>query len=60
MHLPVGGFLKGTNLIMDMVCEQTLWNDEMILKRSGLNSAVSSEKCNTGETIERKCNRNMI
>lgn len=29
---------------MDMICEQTVWNDEMILKGSDWNSAVSTEK----------------
>lgn len=38
MYLPGGGCLKYINLIMDMVCEQTLRNEEMILKGSGLKS----------------------
>lgn len=39
---------------MDMICEQTLWNDEMILKGSGLNSTVSCEKSKTSEVTGRK------
>lgn len=60
MHLPGGGCLKYINLIMAIICEQTLWNDERLLKEAGWNSAVSTKKNNASETTEKNSNRNII